>query len=383
MNATLAKFRNICAQPYLRAQEWKEETNGKIIGCLPMYFPEEFIHACGMLPVTLFGTDDPVTLGNKHMMTNACGQVRTTFDSLLKNKYEFLDGLAAIHVCDQVKFFLEVWQLDKPFPFFHQMLRPYRLDDSSRKFLVSELVRLKESLEDLTGKELVASSLQNSIKVYNHSRAMMRTLNGIRNSNPGSIGALDMGSIVTSSMLIPREEHNKLLADLLSAIQKLESKKDNRKRVVLAGHPCGIPEGGLLHMIEEQNFVIVDDDFFTGARYFESDVKADGDPIEAFTDYYLNPIPCSTYHFPANWIDGPDQYTAYGDYIINKFRKSSARAVFILREMYCDPLDLEYVLLKKRFEEEEIPYLALFIENSPGTQESIRTRIQAFSETLD
>ena len=136
MEKTLAVFKEACHQPYLKAAKWKAENARKIIGVTPMYFPDEMVHAAGVLPVTLFGDSDPITLGDGHLMVNVCHILRSTFDGLLKGKYDFLDGVGILHVCDQVRFFIDTWQLDHPFPFFHQMWRPYKLDSSNRPFLV-------------------------------------------------------------------------------------------------------------------------------------------------------------------------------------------------------------------------------------------------------
>jgi len=383
MEKVLARFRAISEQPYQSAAEWKKLNKGKIIGTLPMYFPDEIIHAAGALPVTLFGNDDePITLGDKHMMTNACHQVRSSFDLLLKGHYDFLDGIAALHVCDQVRFFLEVWQLDHPLPFFHEMWRPYKLHDTSRPLLAQELKRLLNALEEFTGNKITPDQLLNSIAIYNQSRAMMRQLNQLRSDYPGIISAADMVHVVTSSMLIPREEHNQLLAELLSAIDTTQLPVVNRIRVVAAGHPCDPPEDELLNLIEEQGLVIIDDDFFTGGRYFAEDIKADGDPIDALVDYYMNSTPCSTYHYADDWRREITQTSPYAEYIIDKVKKGQAAGVVILRLMYCDPLDLEFVLLKNRLNQENIPYVSIFTESGPGAFEATRTRIQAFMESL-
>jgi benzoyl-CoA reductase/2-hydroxyglutaryl-CoA dehydratase subunit BcrC/BadD/HgdB len=62
--------------------------------------------------------------------------------------------------------------------------------------------------------------------------------------------------------------------------------------------------------------------------------------------------------------------------------KSQARGVVMIREMYCDPFDMEFVLLKQRMEDEHVPYLALTTEHGLGPLEPLRTRVQAFEETL-
>lgn len=383
MESVLARFKAICEQPSQPALQWKEMNKGKVIGTLPMYFPDEIIHAAGALPVTLFGNDnEPITLGDKHMMTNACHQVRSSFDLLLKGHYDFLDGMAALHVCDQVRFFLEVWQLDHPLPFFHEMWRPYKLHDTSRDLLASELRRLVDALGQFTGHQITADDLQNSISIYNHSRTMMRKLNQLRSQRPGVISAADMAHVVTASLLMPREEHTQLLAQLVSAVEAADVPQDNRIRIVAAGHPCDPPDDQLLDLIEAQGLVIVDDDFFTGGRYFAEDVRSDIDPVDAFVEYYMNSIPCTTYHYADIWKGEIEKTSPYAEYIIDKVKKGQAAGVAVLRLMYCDPLDLEYVLLKNRLNQEGIPYLSLFTETGPGAVEASRTRLEAFAETL-
>jgi len=382
MEDILAKFKAYCEQPYERAAQLKATRNTKIIGSLPMYFPEEIIHAAGALPVTLFGSDEPITLGDGHMMTNACDQVRSSFDSLLKGKYDFLDGIATIHVCDQVRFFFEVWQLDHPVEFFHQMWRPHKLDSTNQIFLKSEIERLISSLEKFMGTKITTEALQASIRIYNESRAMMRKLNDMRKERPGIISAADMVRIVAASMFIPREEHNELLGQLIAKLEQKEVPVSQKQRVIVVGHPCGIPETELLDLIEDNGMAVVDDDFFTGGRYFSRDVSASGDPVDAFVEFYTNAIPCTTMHFADNWIETGKSYSPYADYVINLMKEGQAKGIVVVKEMYCDPYDMEFAMMKKRFEEEDIRYLTVATEHGMGALEAIRTRVQAFEETL-
>ena len=382
MEDILTRFRDYCEKPYERAAQLKATSKTKIIGCLPMYFPEEIIHAAGALPVTLFGSDEPITLGDGHMMTNACDQVRSSFDSLLKGKYDFLDGIAAIYVCDQVRFYLEVWQLDHPIEFFHQMWRPYKMDSSTQVFFRNELERLISGLEEFMGTKITTEALQASIRLYNESRAMMRKLNDLRKDRPGIISSSDMTHIVASSMLIPREEHNQLLGQLLAKLELKEAPTGKKQRIIAVGHPCSMPEAEVLDMIEANGMVIVNDDFFTGSRYFSKDVSTSGDPVDAFIDFYVNAIPCTTYHYADIWIKPDKNYSPYADYVIDLMKQGQAKGIVVLKEMYCDPYDMEFVMMKNRFEEEGIPYISIITEHGPGPLEAIRTRIQAFEETL-
>jgi len=383
MENSLLKFRKYFNQRYDIAREWKKQSNSKVIGCLPMYFPEEIIHAAGVLPVTLFGSEEEITIGNKHLMVNTCGMVRSTFDSLLKDKYEFVDGIVALLVCDQVRFFFEVWNLDHPLPFFHQISRPYKMDETVKPFLISEIKRFKKALEEFIGINISQETLLKSIDIYNETRALMRELYDIRKEKPGYISAEDCMKIITVSMFMPKERYNLLLKNLLSEAHSEESAHNKKLKIIISGHPCDIPPKNLLTMIEELDVAIVDDDLFNGGRYFAADVNVDGEPLIALADHLLNPIPCTTYHYPENWEGSGEPASNYGDYIVNMAKNSDATGVILLRETYCDPYDLEFIMMKHSLEDADLPYLSVFTEHETRSIEPLRTRIHAFIESLD
>ncbi len=367
---------------YIDALEWKAEKGGKIIGCLPMYFPEEFVHAAGMLPVALFGDDEPITLANRHLMTNACEAVRGTYENLLSGRYDFLDGIGALLVCDQVRFFFEVWRLDHELPFFHQMWRPYSMDAGSLPFLVTELRRLRTALEEFSESSISDDALWESFSLYNETRRRMRELYALRRKDPGLIAASDLVKVVTAGMVMPKEDYNPILAKLNEAAKSKRPGTDGKPKLIVAGHPCAVPDLQLLDLIEEHGAVIADDDFFSGARYFEPDIPAGDDPLEAYATYCLNRVPCTTHHHPKNWLGEAATCSTYGDWLAELVAKNEARGVVLVQEMYCDPFDLEVVMLKKRFEEKQIPYLSLATEHGVDSVEPLRTRVQGFIEMI-
>ena len=93
MEDILSKFSEVTEDPYKRLAKWKEQTGSKIIGCFPMYVPEEIIHAAGILPVTILGSDKPITHADKYVQLYICGLVRSNFDLALRGDLDFLDGM--------------------------------------------------------------------------------------------------------------------------------------------------------------------------------------------------------------------------------------------------------------------------------------------------
>ena len=92
MKDVIGEFAIVVQNPLQRARRWKEAGKG-VIGCFPMYVPEEIIHASGMLPITLLGTEEPVSLAYKHLQTYICHLVQSNFELSLAGKLDFLDGI--------------------------------------------------------------------------------------------------------------------------------------------------------------------------------------------------------------------------------------------------------------------------------------------------
>ena len=383
MEQTLRKFARVLRDPYGQLGDWKKTNRKKIIGCFPMYAPEEIIHAAGMLPVTLLTNEETITLGDKHLMVNACEQVRGCFDMLLKGQFDVLDGVVFVQICDQIRFFADVWQLDHPFPFFHQIWLPPKQDSNARSFLIHELNRFKTGLEEFAGKEITFEALERSFRLYNENRSLLRKLYELRREKPDAISAGDMVGVVAAGLLMPKEEHNTLLQELIVRLEGLKPQQDGRVRLIAVGHNCAIPDVEVLNLIEEAGGLVLNDDFYVGGRYAAPDIGLTGDPIESLAGHLMEMNPCVTKHYPAQFLDFSKTSRNYSDFIVDMVRENRAEGVVFLRVMYCDPYDFEFIMVQNRLTKEGIPFLPLITEHGTGSLGSVRTRLQAFLEILE
>jgi benzoyl-CoA reductase subunit C len=364
-----------CDNPYGRLADWKAANGRPIVGCFPMYVPEELVHAAGALPVTILGSEEPIMAANDLLQNYVCAVVRSSFDLALNGALDFLDGMIFPDVCDTVQCLADLWDVHRPKPFHHSFAMPGKVNAaSSRQYLLAELYSLKAGLEKLTGRRIDDDTLLASIAVFNEHRAKMRRLYALRRANPGLLSASEMVSVVVSSMLMPKEEHNRLLDGLLVAAERRTAPAKDRVRLLLAGNLCDEPEPSeMLDMIEELGAVVVDDDLFTGRKYFANDVRSSGDPMEALAEHFLDFAPCPTRHDPAK--DWPR-------YIIDLARASEAQGVVLLTLKYCEVLafDLPYVV--SRLDEAGIPHFLIETDHEMASLGQVRTRLQAFVEML-
>jgi benzoyl-CoA reductase subunit C len=375
MEATLKKIFDVVTDPYSSIAQWKEEEKKKVIGCMPMHLPEELVHAAGLEPVIFWRSNEPITLGHSHVYSFNCGLTRSIVDDAVKGKLSFLDGMIFYDICLQGRELPFIINRNARPAFLEVMFIPGMVVQPVYKdFLMENLERLKTSLEGFSGQKITDDSLKKSIELYNKHRKLLRDLYDLRKNNPGVLKSREMVAIVQSGMLMPKEEHCKLLEKLLSELKQRQPLSDKKPRVLLVGCLCQTPHFDILDLIEEEGAVVVDDDIYVGSRYLERDVESDGSPIEALAKRYLRRTPpCPT---KVDWeMD-------WSDYVIDRVKQANGKGVITLLVKFCPPHLCYYPDVKRRLAQANIPEILVEVEHEIVSLEQVRTRLQAFIEEM-
>jgi benzoyl-CoA reductase subunit C len=371
----LRNFALITEDPYKRLAQWKDRTKHNVIGCLPMYTPEEIIHAADMLPITILAEDEDIRLAGQYIQPYLCSLVRAKFDMALDGRLDFLDGIVFPDLCDLTQQIPDIWKLHRSVPFQYSLglVRGNLELRSRRNYLLQQFTDFKSSLEKCFSRQITNEQLRRSIAVYNHNRTLVNRLRQMRRSNPGLFHAGDMVSIVAASMLMPKEEHSELVSELVACVERRALGSDDKPKIVLS-NLCDQPKKSVLDLIDQLGAVIVDDDLYTGSKYFYKNVDETLDPIEGLVDRYIHGLPC-----PIK----SDSNRDLGEYLIDLAKQAEADGLIIFLVRFCEPLGFDYPYLKKRLSEAGIPHMLLETEvGVEGHLEQIRTRVQAFIEML-
>jgi benzoyl-CoA reductase subunit C len=371
----LGKFIEITSSPQESLRRWKNQHEKKIIGVFPMDIPEEIIHAAGMLPVVMWESNESLTLGHAHISPYNCGIIRSVIDESAKGNLNFLDGVVSYETCLQARHLPFILQKTGKKGYYHRVFLPGVVASAAgRQFMIENLKRLKESLEQFGQQEISLESLRQSISIYNENRGLLRSLYQLRRQNPGLLKAREVLSIVHSSMLMPKEEHNQLLRQLLADLEKGALTPEKRVRIILSGSLCAAPQGLILDLIEEEGMIIIDDDLYVGSRYFINDARTDEAPLEALTDRFLERIPPSPTRV--------DSETDWGDYLIQMVTQNQCVGVISLMLKYCPPHLAYYPDVARKLSGAGIHALMLEMEHEVTSLEQLKTRLQAFRESL-
>lgn len=366
----LGALQELVAAGHAPLAQWPVRYPGQqAVGYLCSYVPEEMIHAAGFRPVRVRGVAAPLRQVDAHLQSFTCALCRSTLDQLLGGELRFLRGTVFAHTCDALQAQADLWRMNAGEEHFVEtLMQPSNLGTSiARPYLLSELARLWQRLvtHRPAGKPQAHGDLQASIRLYDETRRLVQALQELR----PRLSAADYFAIVDAVQVMPREEANPLLAQLLKELQVIPPRTAGA-RLYLVG--AVLDEPRLLELIDDLGAGVCGDDLCSGSRHFHGQVGTEGDALEALAGYYLERPPC-----PAKYLSGRDA----GQYLVEQARASGCHGVVFVVEKFCEPHAFDYALALPALEEAALPHMMLEMEQTPSL-EALRTRLQAFVEML-
>jgi len=236
---------------------------------------------------------------------------------------------------------------------------------AARPYLVAELARFRDRLAAFAGRPVGDGERRASIALYDETRRLVAAFRERR----GRLAAPQFFAVLDAAQVMPRDQFNPLLADLLDALDGTPNRAGG-PRLLLVG--AVLDEPRLLDLVEAVGARVVGDDLCSGSRHFHGRVGAGGDPLAALAGYYLERPPCPTKYDPAH---DP------GRYLLDQARDVQADGVVFVIEKFCEPHAFDYALVRPALEKAGLSYLLLEMEQTPSL-EALRTRLQAFVEIL-
>jgi len=209
--------------------------------------------------------------------------------------------------------------------------------------------------------------LHQAIDVYNRNRALLRQ--GYEFRKKGLVSAVELQSMVLSSMLMPKEEHNQLLAQYL---EEASRRRPTDKGVRLFVSASMLDNTDFLQLIEDCGGSVVADDMPIGSRYFLYPVDTKDEPLKALAKRYLERVPCPRKMLPQ----------ARYQYIMETMAGAEVQGAIIHNLKACDCHLYEYPFLKEMLEANGLPVLFFRGEDTGAEREAQRDDIEAFIEML-
>ena len=352
-------------------QRWRER-GGKIVGHFQVAFPEEIVHAAGLLPFKVRGAPIETIQADSRFGSYLCSILKSSLELALSNSVE-MEMFVTHPICDAARNLAAVWGRNVSYPCQILYLPQNANSSHSKIYLRGEYDRLKRSVEQITGGQISDDDLNNSIAVFNENRALLRELYEIKKETPWLISADEAYVLVALAGLLPREEHNDLLRTLLPQIRARNTHSQDKVRVVFEGGFCEQPPLDLIRTIGRSCYV-VDDDLLIGLRWLCEDVAVDGDPLSNLAEAYLER---SSYSPVQHDLRKPKETM-----LLKRIAGAKATAAIITAAKMCEPGLEEQVAYTRALDEAGVPYFMGEFEENMTSFDSLEIQLETFVENI-
>ena len=359
---------------------WKAKKEGrKIIGYTPGgYLPEELVIACGAIPICLIrgGDHSAVELAGAYVcrwIDTFC-RAQIGYGASGDDPYYRAIDLLAIPITDNhiraISDILDYYTDIEVFPFGV----PHMKEESTFKYYLHGITRLKAKLEELTGVKITESRLREAISLCNRERELLRNISLMRKSDTAPLSGKDFVALNHGSFLADKEVMVGILESLYNELRGQTERRIEGPRILLTGSTLALGDNRVTDVVEDAGGVIVIEEFAEGIRPYWEDVRLDGDLMEALADcYFMQRVP------PAWFRPGKERR----DFVIKLARDFDVSGVIWYQLMYRESYKIESYyfpdLLKR---ETGLPMLTLESDYDQAETEQLRTRIETFIETI-
>jgi benzoyl-CoA reductase subunit C len=354
-------------------QRWKDG-GGKVIGYFCSTVPEELITAAGAVPFRMRATGSTSTEeSDAYYSSINCSFPRHCFNQALIGEFKFLDGVVCVNSCDHVRRIYDNWKRFVPIDFIEVMSLPRKTGPDQVAWYRDEIAMLRDKMGQHFGVEITDDTLRDAIKLHNEVRRLQKSLYELRKQEKPPITGAESLAVMVAGTAMPREQYRDLLKELLDDLSGKEGPGGHRARVMIVGGILDDP--AYVAVIEDVGGLVVTDSTCFGTRLMWTQVdESASDPLQALAQNYVHDRPsCPRFY---------GEHDNRARYVMDMCREFNCDGIIGERLLFCDSWLVEQYMLGQDLAAEGIPFLKLDREYVTSGIGQLRTRVQAFLETM-
>lgn len=371
LNEKLAVLESVAAKPAQQLEAFVAQGK-KVIGCLPVYCPEEIVQAAGMVPFAIWGAEMEISSAKQYFPPFFCSIAQTSLEMGLSGRLDKLSAVLIPVLCDTLKCLGQNWKAGvKNIPFIPVIHPQNRKIEAGVVFLSKQYQKIAAELGKISGQEVTEAALQKAIEDFNKHRAVMREFSEIAAQYPDLISPLQRNAVIKSGGFMDKNEHAKLVSEIIAECKKQPVKPWSGHKVLVTGIIADSP--ALLKILADNKFAIVADEVAQESRQFRTDVPHDADPYRALALQIANMEGCSVLYDPEK---------KRASLIVDLAKKHGAKGVIYVQTKFCDPEEFDYPVIKKAADKAGLPLVNIEVDQQMRSYEQARTALQTFADVL-
>ncbi|MCQ2557675.1 MAG: 2-hydroxyacyl-CoA dehydratase family protein [Oscillospiraceae bacterium] len=321
-----------------------------------------------------------------YMTSFLCEYTRALLERALEGGYQFADCLIAPDGCSMMNRCVENMELlktmgkDNPRFFFENMEIPMKGDDNGLNLYVLQCKNhILKPLHEKYGIDVSDAAIRVAVAEHNHVCELIRAIGEFRKGPNPTITGYEYHVITLATYVAPKAELIPLLEETLEELKtrEPEAKFPFRARVVVVGSE--VDDTDFIKLIEDCGAYVCADRFCCGSLPGRDPIVLtdDEDALTQICRQYMMRGQCPRY-MDTSKMEGRRAY-------VNQVAKEYGADGIIYEQIkFCDPWAYEKMIgaadLRNKY---GYPVLAVDRPYSIGVSGQMRTRVQAFIESIE
>jgi len=360
-DAIIEHFRHITENTH----EYAKSLQGKgqlLAGYMCTHVPEEILYAAGIIPVRVLSAHVSQAMTRSYIHETYCSFSHDCAYQGLQHNYDYLDLIVHSSSCIHMAEAFNVWVRFAGFQEKSYLL-PYPHIIHAKHaggFMVESFGEFKQFIEKFAKKSITDDDIERAIKVYNHTRRLLKRLwEFLRRDNPPITGP-EVATATLAAQVMDKQECNQMLEQLIERLEAKPGKAPSGVRLMVTGGACD--DLRIFDLIEHLNYStnLIFIDSCTAARYFWFEVPEDRpDKLEAIAEGYISRIPCPAKdNVPGT---GEKKRFRFIQQFIEDFKPDG---VILIYQRFCSPQSMDIVALKPILNMLGIPWTELELDTT-------------------
>jgi len=339
--------------------------------------PEPLLAVGKLFPVCLRAPEVSSTeTANYYMSSFNCSYSRSIFQSGVDGNLDFLGGVVFAASCmhiQRTEHNFEISKLDDGNEkyIYHVLDTPRKIFPGSIEGMVKDLKAVAAKLAQSYDVDMSDAALTRAIKEHNEFNKLLKEIADLRKGDNPKITGTEWHTLYVASKVAPKDM-------LVDHLKKLKKELDKRAgvgaelpRIMVMGSILDNP--AFTELIESQGCLVVADRYCFGSIPGLEMIPEEGDPYLNLVNHYLETQECPRMM---------EQASQRIEHVIQLAAEYRVDGVIYEVMKFCDLWGWEAMKVVKALQAREIPTVRFEREYQLTGEGQIRTRVQAFIESI-
>ena len=357
----------------------------RAIGYTCYHMPEVLLNTGDCFSVRLRAPNTgSMDISGYYMNNFICDYCKSILERGIEGGYNFLSAIMGTETCSEMNRALEHFDVmrivDRDEFFVNFLDMPFKTTEAAVKHYIRQLqVKVLDPLHEHFGTDVSDGALRKAVQEHNEVCRLITEIGQYRREENPRITGYEFSVLNVASYACPKAL---ILPYLRETAEELKTRKPDAKptwrvKIVIAGSEIDDPD--FIKLVEDAGALVVADRFCFGSMPGREEIVLSDDvpALETIARHYLKTSQCPRY-MEKEKVDGRHEF------VRQLVRDYHAQGVLYEQLKFCEFWGYERALASYVMNHDYgIPSVAIDRQNATGGAGQLRTRVQAFVESLE